>query len=117
MFGAFGLLGAEVLADQRGGGVAESPRGEHDEDDDANGDGVAGESGRAEDADDADEADPAGVGDGELQDAASARHGAGAASTAEIHANLAAEDADAFAATEQAVELVEDADAAAGECG
>ena len=68
-FGAVGLLCAEILADQRGGGVAESPGRQDDEDDDANGDGVAGKCGGAEDADDADQADPAGVGDGELQDA------------------------------------------------
>ena len=68
-FGAFGLFGAEVLADEGGGGVAESPGRQKDEDDDADGDGVAGECGGAEDADDADQADPAGVGDGELQDA------------------------------------------------
>jgi len=66
-FGAIGLFGAEVLADERGGGIAESPTGENDEDDDADGDGVAGEGGRTEEADDADEADPADVGDGELQ--------------------------------------------------
>ena len=60
-FGAFGLLGAEILADQSGGGIAESPGRKDDENHDADGDGVAGHRGGAEDADDADEADPAGL--------------------------------------------------------
>src|SRR5229473_744797 len=42
-FGALGLLGAEVLSDERGGGVAESPARQDDENENANGDGVAGE--------------------------------------------------------------------------
>ena len=76
---------AEVLADQRGRGVAESPGGKNDEDDDADGDGIAGQGGRAEDADDADQPDPAGVGDGELQDA-----GERNAEQAEHHARVQA---------------------------
>src|SRR5713226_4014725 len=68
-FGALGLFGAEVLADEGGGGVAEPPTRQNDENDNANGDGVAGEGCGAEDADDTDEADPTGVRDEELQDA------------------------------------------------
>src|SRR5258708_28700797 len=68
-FRALGLFGAEVLADERGGGVAETPTRHEDEDENTNGDGVASESRRAENADDAHEADPTGVSDGELQDA------------------------------------------------
>src|SRR5213078_3150843 len=60
-FRAFGLFCAEILADERGGSVAQAPRRKNDEDQDADGDGVAGECGRAEDADDANEADPTGV--------------------------------------------------------
>ena len=58
-FGAVGLLGAEILADKSGGGVAEAPRRQDDEDHDANGDGVTGECSCAENADDAHQADPA----------------------------------------------------------
>src|SRR6266571_8875443 len=42
-FRALGLLGAEVLADEGGGGVAEAPTRHQHEDQDADGDGVAGE--------------------------------------------------------------------------
>ena len=63
------MFGAEVLTDESCGGVAESPRRKNHEDKNADGDGVAGKRGGAKDADDADEADPAGVRDGELQDA------------------------------------------------
>src|SRR5258708_176250 len=42
-FGALGLLGAQVLADEGGGGVAETPARHEDEDENADGDGVAGE--------------------------------------------------------------------------
>src|SRR5712664_4169164 len=68
-FRALGLLGAKVLADERGGGVAEAPARKDGENKYANGDGIAGEGCGAEDADDADEANPTGVGDGELQNA------------------------------------------------
>ena len=115
-FGAFGLLGAEVLADKRSGGVAEPPGGQQDKDNDANGDGVAGECRGAKDADDADEANPAGVGDGELQDARQ-RNTKQTQQNGEIQANLAAEDADALAAAQQAVELIQHANAAARERG
>jgi hypothetical protein len=89
----------EVLADERGGGVAESPGRKDDENEDANSDGVAGESGGAEDADDAHQADPTGVRDEELQDA-SERDAQEAKQYAKVDANLAAKDADAFGATE-----------------
>src|SRR5260370_371172 len=68
-FGAFGLLGAEVLADERGGGVAEPPARQDDENEYANGDGIAGEGCGAEDADNADETNQTGVPDEELQEA------------------------------------------------
>jgi len=68
-FRALGLLGAEILADERGGGVAQAPRWQNDKDKYADGDGVASKCGRTEDADDADQADPTGVRDGELQNA------------------------------------------------
>src|SRR4029077_712015 len=94
---AFGLPGAEVLADERGGGVAEAPTGHQHEDENANGNGVAGKGRGAEDADDADEADPTGVGDGELQDAGE-RDAQEAEQDAEVDTNLAAQDADALCA-------------------
>src|SRR6266446_246998 len=115
-FGAFGLLGAEVLADKRGGGVAESPARQDDENEDADGDGVAGQRSGAEDADDAHEADPTGVRDEELQDA-SERDTQEAKQDAKVDANLAAKDADAFGAAEQAIELIEHANAATSERG
>src|SRR6267378_3042613 len=89
-FGALGLLGAEILADESGGGVAEAPAGHEDEDEDADGDGVAGKGRGAKDADDAHEADPTGVGDGELQDAGE-RDTQEAEQDAEVEMNLAAE--------------------------
>src|SRR6266705_4128848 len=115
-FRALGLLGAEVLADEGGGGVAEAPTRHQHEDKYANGDGIAGKRRRAEDADDAHEADPTGVGDGKLQDA-SERDAQEAKQDAEIEMNLAAQDADALGPAEEAIELIEDADAAAGERG
>src|SRR5713226_7378633 len=115
-FRALGLLGAKVLADQRGGGVAEAPARHQHEDEYANGDGVAREGCRTEDADDADEADPAGVGDGELQNAGE-RDAQEAEQDAEVEMDLAAEDADAFRAAQETIELIENADAAAGEGG
>jgi len=113
-FRALRLLGAEVLADEGCGGVAEAPTGHQHEDEDANGDSVAGKGRGAEDADDADEADPTGVSDGELQDAGE-RDTQEAKQDAKVETNLAAQDADAFCAAQEAIELVEHADAAAGE--
>src|SRR5207302_4771912 len=115
-FRALGLLGAKVLSDQRGGGVAEAPTGHQHEDEYANGDGVASERCRAEDADDADEADPTGVRDGKLQDAGQ-RDAQEAEQDAEVDMKLAAENADALRAAEKAVELIKHADASAGESG
>src|SRR6266850_5924520 len=114
--GTLGLLGAEVLSDEGGGGVAESPTGQNNENDDADGDRIAGESCGAEDADDADEADPTGVRDGELENAGE-RNAQQAPEDAKVETDLAAEDADAFRTAEKAVELVEHADTAAGESG
>jgi hypothetical protein len=115
-FGALGLLGAEILADECGGGVAEAPTGHESKDEDADGDGVAGECGRAEDADDAHKADPTGVGDRELQNAGE-RDAQQAPEDAEVEMDLAAEDADALRAAEETIELIEHADAAADEDG
>src|SRR6266446_2279146 len=115
-FGAFGLLGAEVLADERGGGVAESPARQDDENEYANGDGIAGEGCGAEDADNADETDPTGVGDGKLQDAGE-RDAKQPQQDAQVDAKLLTKDANALGAAEQAVELIKDANAAAGERG
>src|SRR6266853_943580 len=114
-FRTLGLLGAEVLANEGGGGVAETPARHEDEDKNADGDGVAGERGGAEDADDAHEADPTGMRDEELQNA-SERHAQETKQDGEVEMNLAAEDTDAFCSAEQAIELVEHADAASGEC-
>src|SRR6266852_581176 len=113
-FRALGLFGAEVLADESGGGVAEAPAWHEDEYEDADGDGVTGEGSGTKDADDAHEADPTGVGDGELQDA-SERDAQKAKQDAEVKMNLAAQDADALGAAEKAIKLIEYADAAAGE--
>src|SRR5260370_11053481 len=113
---ALGLLSAEVLADEGGGGVAEAPARHEDEDEDANCDRVTGQRRRAEDADDAHEADPTGVRDEELQDA-SERDAQEANQDAKVDANLATKDADALGAAEQAIELIEHANAAAGERG
>jgi len=115
-FRALGLLGAEILADEGGGSVAEAPAGHQHEDEYANGDGVAGERRRAEDTDDTHKADPTGVGDGELQDAGE-RNAQQAEQDTEVDAKLVAQDANALRATEEAVELIEHADAAAGEGG
>src|SRR6267154_4471251 len=115
-FRALGLLGAEILADEGGGSVAEAPARHKHEDEYANGDGVAGERRRAEDTDDTDKADPTGVGDGELQDAGE-RNAQQAEQDTEVDAKLVAQDANALRATEEAVELIEHADAAAREGG
>src|SRR5256712_2451481 len=115
-FRALGLLGAEVLADESGGGVAEAPTRHQDEDQDADGDGVAGEGSGAEDADDAHEADPTRMGNGELQDTGE-RDAQEAKQDAEVEMDLAAQDADALGAAEQPIELIEHADAATGERG
>src|SRR5216684_4035652 len=114
-FGALGLLGAKVLADEGGGGVAEAPTRHEDEDKNADGDGVAGEGGGTKDADDAHEADPTSVRDHELQ-YASERDTQQAKQDSEVEMNLAAQDADALRAAEEAIELVEHTNAASGEC-
>src|SRR6266849_486855 len=113
-FRALGLLGAEVLANEGGGGVAETPARHEYEDKNADGDGVAGERGGAEDADDAHEADPTSVRDHELQ-YASERDTQQAKQDSEVEMNLAAQDANALGAAEETIELVEHADAASGE--
>src|SRR6266851_34238 len=112
-FGALGLLGAKVLADE-GGGVAEAPTRHEDEDKNADGDGVAGEGGGTKDADDAHEADPTSVRDHELQ-YASERDTQQAKQDSEVEMNLAAQDANAFGAAKEPIELVEHANAASGE--
>ena len=56
------------------------------------------------------------MGDGELQDAGE-RDAEETQQNGKIQANLLAENANAFRAAEQAIELIEDADAASGECG
>src|SRR5947207_2132396 len=113
-FRALRLLGAQVLANKGSGRVAQAPTRHQDEDEYANGDRIAGERCRAEDADDADEADPTGVRDGKLQDAGQ-RDAQEAEQDAEVDMKLAAENADALRAAEETVELIEHADAAAGE--
>src|SRR5260370_21850717 len=115
-FRALGLLGAEVLADEGSGGVAEAPARHEDEDEDTDSDRVARKGSGAKDADDAHEADPTGVGDEELQDA-SERDAQEAKQDAKGDANLATKDADAFGAAEQAIELIEHTNAATGEGG
>src|SRR5438477_2243051 len=115
-FRALRLLGAQVLANERCGGVAKAPTRHQHKDEYANRDGVAGERCRAEDADDADEADPTGVRDGKLQDAGQ-RDAQEAEQDAEVDMKLAAENADALRAAEKAVELIKHADASAGESG
>src|SRR5713226_8758217 len=114
-FRTLGLLGAEVLANEGGGGVAETPARHEDEDKNADGDGVAGERGGAEDADDAHEADPTSVRDHELQ-YASERDTQQAKQDSEVEMNLAAQDADALGSAEETIELVEHANAASSEC-
>src|SRR5712692_11828415 len=108
-FRAFRLLGSEVLADESGRGVAVAPARHKDENEDADGDRVAGKGGGAEDADDAHEADPTGMRDGELQDAGE-RNAQQAEQDTEVEMDLVAEDADALRAAEKAIELVEHAD-------
>src|SRR5438132_2793816 len=115
-FRALRLLGAQVLANERCGGVAEAPTRHQHKDEYANGDGVAGERCRAEDADDPDEADPTGVRDGKLQDAGQ-RDAQEAEQDAEVDMKLAAENADALRAAEETIELREHANSAAGEGG
>ena len=104
LLGALGAACAKVLSDESCGGIAQAPRGQDYEDDDADADGVSGERGSAEDADDADQADPTGVGDGELKNA-----GEGDANQAQenvgLQANLAFQDAQALGAAHEAVEL------------
>jgi len=85
-----------------------------DKDKYADGDGVASKCGRAENTDDADKADPTGVRDGELQNAGE-RNAHQPEQHREVQANLFAQDANALGAAKQAIELIEDADAAAGE--
>src|SRR5260370_785624 len=114
-FRTLGLLSAKVLADECGSGVAETPARHEDEDKNADGNGVAGEGGGAEDADDAHEADPTSVRDHELQ-YASERDTQQAKQDSEVEMNLAAQDADALRAAEEAIELVEHTNAASGEC-
>src|SRR5713101_350188 len=114
-FGALWLLRAKVLADEGGGGVAEAPTRHEDEDKNADGDGVAGEGGGTKDADDAHEADPTSVRDHELQ-YASERDTQQAKQDSEVEMNLAAQDANAFGAAKETIELVEHANAASGEC-
>src|SRR5260370_2088109 len=115
-FGGLGLLGAEVLADEGGGGVAEAPARHEDEDENADGDGIAGQGGGTEDADDAHEADPTGMGDNKLQDAGE-RDAKEAKQDAEVETDLAAKNADTLRAAKETIELVQHADGAAGESG
>src|SRR5260370_23665284 len=99
-FRALGLLGAEVLADERGGGVAEAPARQDDKNEYANGDGIAGEGCGAEDADDADEANPTGVSDGELQNAGE-RDAEQAHQDTQVDAKLVTENADAHSPSDR----------------
>src|SRR5260370_962354 len=99
-----------------GGSDGEAPGRQDDENNNTDGDGVAGKGCGAENADDADEADPAGVGDEELQDA-SERDAQEAKKDAKVDANLATKDADALGAAEQSIELIEHTNAATGEGG
>ena len=64
---AIGMPCPQVLADQRGGRVAEAPRRQNGEDYDANADGVTCQGRTAEQADNAYEPDPTGLPDQELQ--------------------------------------------------
>src|SRR6266851_5698073 len=114
-FRTLGLLGAKVLANEGGGGVAETPARHEYEDKNADGDGVAGERGGAEDTDDAHEANPTSVRDHELQ-YASQRDTQQAKQDSEVEMNLAAQDANALGAAEETIELVEHANATSGEC-
>src|SRR5437016_641119 len=113
-FRALGLLGAQVLANKGSGRVAEAPARHQHEDKYANGDGVSRKRRRAEDTDDTDKADPTGMGDRKLQDAGE-RDAQEAEQDAEVDAKLVSQDANALRATEEAIELIEHADAAAGE--
>jgi hypothetical protein len=114
--GALGLPGTQILAHEGGSGIAESPARQNNEDDNADSDGVAGERGGAEDADDANEADPTGMRDGKLQNAGEGDTQQTPENT-EVETDLAAKDADALRAAEKAIELIENANAAACESG
>ena len=111
---ALGLLRTKILPNECGGGVAQTPTRQEDENKYADGNGIAGQSIRAENANDAYEADPAGVRDEELQNA-SQRNAQQAQENSQVDAELTAQNADALRTAEQAVELIEHADAAAGE--
>src|SRR5579884_167243 len=118
-YGAFRALGpfcAEVLADERGCGVTQSPGRQDDENQDAYRDGIAGKSIRAKDADDAHEADPARMRDRKLQNARQ-RNPQQPQQNAKMQTNLAAQDSNAFRAAKQAVELIGDSDASARKSG
>src|SRR5690349_16950900 len=111
---ALRLLGTEILADKSGRGVAQAPTGQEDENKNADGDGVTGQSIRAEHAHNAHETDPAGMRNEELQNARE-RNAQQSQQNAKVHADLFAQNADALGAAQQAVKLIEHADAAAGE--
>ena len=110
------MAGTEVLPDQGCGGVAQSPGRQDRKDDDANADGVGGKGGRAEKADNADQADPARLADQELQNSRD-RHTHQAPENLTLEAHVTAKDTDAFRPFAEAVELVEDTDAAPGKGG
>src|SRR5580704_1322275 len=115
-FGTVRLPCPEILADERGGGVAQSPGWQDHEDQDADRNGVAGECSRAEGADDSDQRDPTGVGDRKLQDA-----GDGDADEApqdhEVETKMVREAGKPLRTPGEAVELVENTDASSDERG
>src|SRR4030095_9962873 len=98
----FGLLRAEILADERGGSIAKPPGRQNNENDDANRDGIASQSRRAKDADNAHKPDPTGMRDGELQDPGQ-RNADQAQQYGNIDVNVMSQYADSFGAAKEQV--------------
>src|ERR1700677_5028977 len=106
----------KVLADEGGGGIAQSPRGQNRKDDDANRDGVRGQGGRTEKADNPDQPDPARLANQELQNSGDG-YPHQAPKNRALEAHVAAQNTDTFRPHGEPVELVKDPDAASGKGG
>src|SRR5690242_8666325 len=109
------LLRTQVLTNQSGGGVAQTPARQKYENKNADGNGVAGQHRRAEHAGDTHEANPTRVRDHELQNAGQ-RDAHQPKENANVDAELAAQDTNALGPPQKAIELIEHADASPSEC-
>src|ERR1700729_3386623 len=99
------MTGAEVLSDERCGGIAQSPGRQYGENDNAN--GVRGEGGRPEEAHNADQPDPARLSNQELQNSDEG-YAHQPPQNCALDAQVAAENPDALCSFAETVELVED---------